>query len=135
MVSKIKVIGRSGFVGTNLFRQLAMKKQDLEIIDLKLSNQFPEQCKIADVRDADTLWATTTEEVFVNLAAVHRDYVFDKSEYQKTNVEGAENVALEFEEKSINKIFFTKTVEVHGFAEPGTGEASAINPFNQYGRT
>ena len=111
------------------------EEKDFEIIDLKLSNQFPKQCKTADVRDANTLRATTIEEVFVNLAAVHRDYVFDKSEYQKTNVEGAENVAREFEDKSINKIFFTKTVEVHGFAEPGTGEASAINPLNQYGRT
>ena len=29
-----------------------IKQQDFEIIDLKMSNQFPEKCKIADVRDA-----------------------------------------------------------------------------------
>ena len=135
MAKKITVIGGSGFVGTNLCRQLSLKQQDFEIIDLKISNQFPEKCKIADVRDAETLRNTITGDVVVNLAAVHRDDVRDKSEYQRTNVDGAENVALVCEEKGIDKIVFTSTVAVYGFAEPGTDESGAINPFNEYGRT
>ena len=135
MAKKITVIGGSGFVGTNLCRQLYLKQQDFEIIDLKMSNQFPEKCKIADVRDAETLRDTITGDVVVNLAAVHRDDVRDKSEYQRTNVDGAENVALVCEEKGIDKIVFTSTVAVYGFAEPGTDESGAINPFNEYGRT
>ena len=55
MAKKITVIGGSGFVGTNLCRQLSLKQQDFEIIDLKMSNQFPDKCRIADVRDAETL--------------------------------------------------------------------------------
>jgi nucleoside-diphosphate-sugar epimerase len=135
MAKKITVIGGSGFVGTNLCRQLALKQQDFEIIDLKMSNQFPERCKIADVRDPDTLRKTITGDVVVNLAAVHRDNVRDKSEYQRTNVDGAGNIALVCEEKGINKIVFTSTVAVFGFAEPGTDESGEINPFNEYGRT
>jgi nucleoside-diphosphate-sugar epimerase len=135
MAKKITVIGGSGFVGTNLCQQLALKQQDFEIIDLKMSNQFPEKCKIADVRDAETLRNTITGDVVVNLAAVHRDDVRDKSEYQRTNVDGAENVALVCEEKRINKIVFTSTVAVYGFAEPGTDESGVIKPFNEYGRT
>ena len=135
MTKKITVIGGSGFVGTNLCRQLSLKQQDFEIIDLKMSNQFPEKCKIADVRDADTLRKTMTGDVVVNLAAVHRDDVRDKSEYQRTNVDGAENVALVCEEKGIKKIVFTSTVAVYGFAAPGTDESGKINPFNEYGRT
>ena len=135
MAKKITVIGGSGFVGTNLCRQLSLKQQDFEIIDLKMSNQFPEKCKIADVRDAETLRQTITGDVVVNLAAVHRDDVRDKSEYQRTNVDGAENVALVCEEKGIDKIVFTSTVAVYGFAGPGTDENGAINPFNEYGRT
>jgi len=135
MVKKITVIGGSGFVGTNLCRQLALKQQDFEIIDLKMSNQFPEKCKVADVRDVETLRKTITGDVVVNLAAVHRDDVRDKSEYQRTNVDGAENVAMVSEEKGINKIVFTSTVAVYGFAEPGTDEGGTINPFNEYGRT
>ena len=135
MAKKITVIGGSGFVGTNLCRQLALKQHDFEIIDLKMSNQFPEKCKIADVRDAETLRKTITGDVVVNLAAVHRDDVRDKSEYHRTNVDGAENVALVCQEKGIDKIVFTSTVAVYGFAEPGTDESGAINPFNEYGRT
>ena len=135
MAKKITVIGGSGFVGTNLCRQFALKQQEFEIIDLKMSNQFPEKCKIADVRDAETLRNSITGDVVVNLAAVHRDDVRDKSEYQRTNVDGAENVALVCEEKGIDKIVFTSTVAVYGFAEPGTDENGAINPFNEYGRT
>ena len=135
MANKITVIGGSGFVGTNLCRQLALKQQDFEIIDLKMSNQFPEKCKIADVRDVEALRNSITGDVIVNLAAVHRDDVRDKKEYQRTNVDGAENVALVCEEKGIDKIVFTSTVAVYGFAEPGTDESGAINPFNEYGQT
>ena len=122
-------------MGTNLCRQLSLMQQDFEIIDVKMSNKFPEKCKIADVRDIGTLRKTITGDVVVNLAAVHRDDVRDKSEYQRTNVYGAENVALVCEEKGINKIVFTSTVAVYGFAEPSTDESGAINPFNEYGRT
>ena len=135
MAKKITVIGGSGFVGTNLCRQLSLKQQDFEIIDVKLSKQFPEKCKIANVCDIEALRKTITGDVVVNLAAVHRDDVRDKSEYQRTNVEGAENVAMVCEEKGINKIVFTSTVAVYGFAEPGTNESGKINPFNEYGRT
>ena len=135
MAKKITVIGGSGFVGTNLCRQLSLKQQDFEIIDLKMSNQFPEKCKVADVRDVNSLREAITGDVVVNLAAVHRDDVRDKSEYQRTNVDGSENVARVCSEKGIKKIVFTSTVAVYGFAEPGTDENGPINPFNEYGRT
>ena len=135
MYKMITVIGGAGFVGTNLCQRLSLMQQDFEIIDLKVSKQYPDKCKIADVRDAETLRKTIAGDVVVNLAAVHRDDVRDKSEYQQTNVDGAENVALVCEEKGINKIVFTSTVAVYGFAEPGTDETGAIKPFNEYGRT
>ena len=135
MAKKITVIGGSGFVGTNLCRQLSLKQQDFEIIDLKMSNQFPDKCKIADVRDVETLRNSISGDVVVNLAAVHRDDVRDKTEYQRTNVDGTENIALVCEEKGIDKIVFTSTVAVYGFAKPGTDENGAINPFNEYGRS
>ena len=135
MVGKITIIGGSGFVGTNLCRQLHLKQQDFEIIDLKMSNQFSDKCKIADVRDVSSLRETITGDLVVNLAAVHRDDVRDKLEYHRTNVVGAENVALVCEEKGIKKIVFTSTVAVYGFAQPGTNEHGAINPFNEYGQT
>lgn len=135
MKQKITVIGGSGFVGTNLCHHLSLKQNDFEIIDLKMSNQFSDKCKIADVRDINTLRKTITGDIVINLAAVHRDDVRDKSEYKLTNVEGAKNIATVCTEKKIKKILFTSTVAVYGFAKPGTDENGAINPFNEYGRT
>ena len=77
MNKKISIIGGSGFVGTNLCRQLASKQQNFEIIDLKVSNEFPDKCKIADVRDVNTLRKAIKGDVVVNLAAVHRDDIRD----------------------------------------------------------
>ena len=71
----------------------------------------------------------------VNLAAVHRDDITDPEEYYSTNVEGARILCDVCEEKGINKIVFTSSVAVYGFASAGTGEDGAINPFNEYGRT
>jgi nucleoside-diphosphate-sugar epimerase len=135
MAKKITLIGGSGFVGTNLGQMLSFYKHDFEIIDLKMSSQFPDKCKIADVRDLKSLRATITGDVVVYLAAVHRDDVLNKAEYKRTNVDGAENVALVCREKGIKRIVFTSTVAVYGFAEPGTDETGEINPFNDYGRT
>ena len=135
MAKKISVIGGSGFVGTNLCRALTLKQQDFEILDLKMSREFPDKCKIADVRDLSSLMLSITGDVVINLAAVHRDDVRNKSEYQRTNVDGAANVAAACEELGIKKIVFTSSVAVYGFAEPGTDEGGKINPFNEYGRT
>jgi nucleoside-diphosphate-sugar epimerase len=125
----------SGFVGTNLCQTLADRQIPFEIIDIKQSQRFPEKCKIGDVRDLQSLREAITGDVVVNLAAVHRDDIRDKSEYVRTNVNGAENVANVCSEKNIRKIVFTSSVAVYGFAEPGTDEAGAINPFNEYGKT
>ena len=135
MARKITVIGGSGFVGTNLCKQLESHQRDFEIIDLEMSNQFPEKCKIGDVRDIQSLRDTITGDIIVNLAAVHRDDIIDKYKYQRTNVNGAENIARVCEERDIDKIVFISSVAVYGFAKPGTSESGKINPFNEYGRT
>lgn len=133
--NKITVIGGSGFVGTNLCKVLASKQQDFEIIDIKISRQFHEKCKVADVRNIDSLRSSITGNIVINLAAVHRDDIRDTNEYYQTNVLGAKNIATVCIEKEIKKIIFTSSVAVYGFAEPGTDEIGKINPFNEYGIT
>lgn len=129
------VIGGAGFVGTNFCQLLSDKQIAFEIVDLKVSGRFPEKSKKGDVRDIASLRSAVSGDLVVNLAAVHRDDVTDKSDYQRTNVLGAENIAQVCREKGIKKIVFTSSVAVYGFAEPGTDESGAINPFNEYGRT
>ena len=132
---KITIIGGSGFVGTNLCSLLHRLNYDFEIIDLKISRQFPKKSKIGDVRNIDSLKETVTGDVVVNLAAVHRDDIRDKFEYQQTNINGAKNVIRICTEKQIKKIIFTSTVAVYGFVQNSTDESGEIKPFNEYGRT
>lgn len=133
--SKITIIGGAGFVGTNFCQQLADKQIPFEIIDIQKSRRFPEKCKIGDVRDIDSLREMITGDIVVNLAAVHRDDVRDLAEYERTNVDGAANIAIVCDEKNIQKIIFTSTVAVYGFADEGADENAPIKPFNEYGRT
>lgn len=135
MKQKITVIGGSGFVGTNFCQRLFEKGLDFEILDVKRSNRFPAQSKIADVRDVSSLRQAMSGDVVVNLAAVHRDDIWDKSEYYTTNVEGAKNVAKICTEKEITKIIFTSSVAVYGHTTYETSEDGATNPFNEYGKT
>jgi nucleoside-diphosphate-sugar epimerase len=132
---KVSVIGGSGFVGTCFCQRLADRQIAFEIIDISPSQRFADRYRFGDVRDIDTLRHAVTGDIVVLLAAVHRDDVTDKAEYFKTNVIGAENVAIICAEKRIKKIVFTSSVAVYGFAQPITGEDGPIAPFNEYGRT
>ncbi|WP_342071504.1 NAD-dependent epimerase/dehydratase family protein [Yoonia algicola] len=132
---KITVIGGSGFIGTYLCKLFAENRIGFEIIDLKKSRMFPDQTKIADIRNLKELRESITGDRIVHLAAVHRDDVKDKSLYYETNVDGTENVSQIATEKNISTIVFTSSVAVYGFAPPNTGEAGSIRPFNDYGKS
>ena len=135
MQKKITVIGGSGFVGTNLCSALEKSRVDFEILDLKKSKKFSDKTKISDIRNIGSLRENVTGDIVINLAAVHRDDIEDLSEYTRTNIDGAANLAKICSEKGICKIIFTSSVAVYGFTTKPTGEDGQINPFNEYGRS
>lgn len=134
-MAKYSVVGGSGFVGTNFCRRLALAQKDFEIIDIKPSREFSAKYKYGDVRDLDSLREAISGDIVVLLAAVHRDDVTDLNDYTETNVRGAQNVAQVCAEKGVQKIVFTSSVAVYGFAKPGTDEKGELNPYNEYGRS
>lgn len=130
------IIGGSGFIGTRLCKRLAKANTPFQIIDKVKSNTFPDPTDICDIRDKDKLLCVNTSaDVIINLAAEHRDDVRPKSLYDEVNVMGSQHVCDLAEANGINKIIFTSSVAVYGFAERGTDESGTINPFNDYGRT
>lgn len=132
---KISIIGGAGFVGTSLARRLFEQQREFSVGDLQTSRAFPDRSDVLDIRMREELCAELKGDIVVNLAAVHRDDVNDPDEYYSTNVEGACVLCEVCEEKKINKIVFTSSVAVYGFAPPGTGEDGTLDPFNEYGRT
>lgn len=129
------ITGGSGFIGSRLGSRIAEHQIPFAILDRRESPLFPDRVRRVDICDLDALRGALAGEVIVHLAAEHRDDIRPPSRYDEVNVGGTANVAQVAREKGIDRIVFTSTVAVYGFAPPGTGEAGAIRPFNAYGRT
>ncbi|WP_086931428.1 NAD-dependent epimerase/dehydratase family protein [Agarilytica rhodophyticola] len=135
-MNHIQVVGGAGFIGSRLCKLLHKDNLSFSILDLKESSLFPELSKKADVRSVNQLAnEVESSSCIINLAAEHRDDVTPLSLYDEVNVNGAENICKIAEQKGINKIVFTSSVAVYGFAPPDTDESGDIAPFNDYGRT
>jgi nucleoside-diphosphate-sugar epimerase len=131
---KITIIGGSGFIGTELTRQLLEAGQDVRIVDKADSAIYSPRRVAADVRDVNSLRAALKgTDLLYNLAAEHKDNVTPRTLYHEVNVDGARNVCRLAEELHIDRMVFTSSVAVYGFALPDTDEAGILNPYNDYG--
>jgi nucleoside-diphosphate-sugar epimerase len=132
----ITVVGGSGFIGSRLCRLLYAEKVEFKIVDKTKSELYPTLTKLADVRSLVALEdAISNDSILINLAAEHSDNVRPLSLYEDVNVGGAINLCAVARQKGINKIVFTSTVAVYGFAPLGTDETGEISPFSDYGRS
>lgn len=132
----ISVIGGSGFIGTRLCKRLCKHNVDFFIFDKKWSPKFASKCHLGDVRLLNHLDKLVNDSsIIINLAAEHRDDVSPQRLYHEVNVEGARNICEVARQKNTQKIIFTSSVAVYGFAPLGTSESGEIAPFNDYGRT
>ena len=102
--------------------------------DIDLSNHLDKSIYL-DVEDVDSLDQLAGVSTIINLAAVHRDDVRPLSRYDDVNVQGAKNVCEAASKHGINKIIFTSSVAIYGFAPADTDESGESNYFNDYGRT
>lgn len=133
---KVSVIGGSGFIGTRLCNRLIDRSEIVfHIIDKARSHVYDDKVNIANIRFPINSNLINGSSVIINLAAEHRDDVTPRSLYDETNVRGACNICAIASESGVNKIIFTSSVAVYGFAPLGTNESGAISPFNDYGRT
>jgi nucleoside-diphosphate-sugar epimerase len=131
----IVIIGGSGFIGTRLSMRLRQSEKLFQIVDKAPSTFFPDKVLRADIRNPLSLAFSEEPSVFINLAAEHRDDVRPLSLYDEVNVNGAKSVCNLARTRNVNKIIFTSSVAIYGFAPLGTNESGAIAPFNNYGRT
>ena len=135
-MSKIALIGGSGFVGTRLI-ELLRKQHQVCNIDKQESHFHPNLTIIGDVRDT----AKLTEQLaggfdaVIFLAAEHRDDVSPVSLYYDVNVQGARNVLAAMEANGIRRIVFTSSVAVYGLNKRNPDEQHPADPFNHYGKS
>ena len=134
---KIAIIGGSGFVGTQLTKNL-QQAQGFELlnIDKQQSRTFPAITRIADVLDKPALQHLLKGvDLVVLLAAEHRDDVSPASLYYDVNVQGMKNTLEAMEANDVKRIVFTSSVAVYGLNRVNPDEETTIAPFNHYGRS
>lgn len=132
--NKVSIIGGSGFLGTRLsqrFENIGLNHDVCDLDDRKLSKNIT----IVDIEDHDTLLRIDGSDCIVNLAAIHRDDIRPLSRYDDVNVQGSVNVCEAARKYGINKIIFTSSVAIYGFAPADTNESGEPKYFNDYGRT
>tara|TARA_B100000674_G_C37934916_1_gene959782 strand:- start:578 stop:1564 length:987 start_codon:yes stop_codon:yes gene_type:complete len=133
-MSKISLVGGAGFVGSRLAKRLKRNAQEYTIYDIDISSKC-DNLQQLDVEDPTSLEILSDQDVIINLAAVHRDDIKPISRYDDVNVQGAVNVCNAARNHGINKIIFTSSVAIYGFAPANTDESGEPNYFNDYGRT
>lgn len=132
-MSKITIIGGSGFVGSFLTSKL--NKKSVRIIDKNKSPFFNDITDIIDIRDLDNLKLNPKTELVVLLAAEHKDNVKPVSLYYDVNVQGTKNVLNAMDKAGIKKLIFTSSVAVYGLNKENPNENSPKDPFNHYGKS
>lgn len=129
----IAVVGGAGFLGSRLCHVLERQEKRFVIFD-NINIQSSEITEL-DIENVESLDQLKTHNCIVNLAAVHRDDIRPLSRYDDVNVQGSVNVCEAARKHGINKIIFTSSVAIYGFALADTDESGEPNYFNDYGRT
>jgi nucleoside-diphosphate-sugar epimerase len=130
-VSEIAIIGGAGFVGSRLMARFKKRNILSQGYDIDLGSN----CNYLDVEDIGSFSQLADVDTIINLAAVHRDDVRPLSRYDDVNVQGSVNVCEAARESGVNKIIFTSSVAIYGFAPADTDESGEPDYFNDYGRT
>tara|TARA_B100001057_G_scaffold496919_1_gene599711 strand:+ start:322 stop:1305 length:984 start_codon:yes stop_codon:yes gene_type:complete len=132
MKSFVSILGGSGFLGTRLSALFKEKNVEHKIFDISFEADSPNYVNVEEMGSLNKLKDTS---VIINLAAIHRDDIKPISRYDDVNIHGAENVCNFARKNNVNKIIFTSSVAIYGFAPKNTGEDGEPNFFNDYGRT
>ena len=117
----VAIVGGSGFVGSYLANCFKKGGIIFNTYDIDVTNEL--NMMYLDVEDIDSLEQLSHASTIINLAAVHRDDVRPVSRYDDVNVKGAKNICEVASKHGVNKIIFTSSVAIYGFAPEDTDES------------
>ncbi|MDP9954619.1 nucleoside-diphosphate-sugar epimerase [Epilithonimonas hungarica] len=131
------VFGGSGFIGTHLINLLSKKYPNSVVynLDIKENKQNGKAIYInCDVRKSIELDVPiTSNDIVINLAAVHTTPGHPDHEYFETNILGAENVTAFAERHNVKKLLFTSSIAPYGASEEMKTEITLPMPNTPYG--
>ena len=125
---KFIIFGSNGFIG-NHFVNYIEKNQLGEVIKFDIELDKRQDVRKDIIIDGDF----SSDDVIINLAAVHTTPGHPDNEYFETNILGAEMICKFAEEKGINNIFFTSSIAPYGASESLKTEKTLPMPNTPYG--
>jgi nucleoside-diphosphate-sugar epimerase len=135
-MTRVLVVGGSGFIGTRLSTRLLELGHDVAIFDKAPSTLHAARLILGDVRDGAALRAAADGvDCIVGLAAEHRDDVRPPSLYHDVNVGGAANLVDAAVHADVRRIVFVSSVAVYGLDQPHADETAPLQPDSEYGRS
>ncbi len=129
MSRSIIIFGGDGFIGTH-FKSFLSSHSGLKVysFDLKSKKEF------LDVRQRIELDEEfSSDDIIINLAAVHTTPGHPDYEYFETNILGANNVCDFAERNGIDNIIFTSSIAPYGASESLKEENTLPTPNTPYG--
>jgi nucleoside-diphosphate-sugar epimerase len=125
------IFGGSGFIGTH-FQNYLQDTEGLNVFcfDYKSSNPL----EVMDVREEIRINQDfSSDDLIINLAAVHTTPGHPDYEYFETNMLGAKNVCEFAERVGIANIIFTSSIAPYGASEDQKTEETLPMPNTPYG--
>ena len=132
-MSKILIIGGSGFVGSKLISVLGKEKvHNLDKQKSPFYDKITTKGNILNLKDIKISKKITS---VVLLAAEHRDDISPTSLYYDVNVEGTRNVLEAMDKSGLKNLIFTSSVAIYGLNKDNPDEDHDKDPFNHYGKS
>lgn len=149
-VHSIVIFGGTGFLGTHLSTHLlnANLAEKIYLVDIHPPRTAPYAARMQEglksgriehiVHDLRTpiphdLIPGPTPEIFINIAALHREGEYSDAEFFETNVTEAETVCDYAAAIGCNRIVFTSTISQYGIRDEKLNEKSLSIPSTPYG--
>lgn len=132
-MSKILLIGGSGFVGSFLIRELDGFK--IQNLDKRQSPFYNEITTLCDITKINQINFSKEIDTVILLAAEHKDDVSPVSKYYDVNVQGTKNVLVKMDEFEIKNFIFISSVAVYGLNKSNPNELHVPDPFNHYAKS
>lgn len=131
------ITGGTGFVGTNLIREISKKRKDIRILTTdfeKTKKMYPKfEVFKGDMTRIETLSGVSKDvDTVIHLAAMV-SYTKPKEILFRNNVEGTKNILRACERA--DKFIFASSVSVYGEIKGRADESYPRNPRNPYGES
>lgn len=135
-MTRVLVVGGSGFIGARLCSRLIELGHDVALFDKAPSALHGARLVRGDVRDGAALHeAVAGFDCIVALAAEHRDDVRPASLYHDVNVGGATNLVRAAAAAHVRRIVFASSAAVYGLDQTLPDESAPLRPVGEYGRS